>query len=110
MHSPQFSGALRYLVRSSDLEMKDCALGHGYARRQFVIDVKTVVDSNGDWGERWNARDQQHDNPGILVAEQTKYRNENMNLHTRTQAIALWRSHILVLEHWYSLLFDNCLC
>jgi hypothetical protein len=42
------------LVRSSDLEIKDCALGHGYAWKQFVIDVKTVVmvDSNGNWGER----------------------------------------------------------
>jgi hypothetical protein len=63
------------LVCSTDLEIKDCSEGHGYARKQFVIYVKTVavVDSNGQWGERWNSRQGQHDNPGILAAEQTKY-------------------------------------
>jgi hypothetical protein len=68
------------LVRSNDLEIKDCAAGHGYARKQFVMDVKTVelVDSNGDWGERWNARKDQHDNPGMLAAEQTKYRKHEL--------------------------------
>jgi hypothetical protein len=68
------------LVRSNDLEIKDCAAGHGYARKQFVIDVKTValVDGNGDWGERWNSRTGQHDNPGMLAAEQTKYRKHEL--------------------------------
>jgi hypothetical protein len=31
------------LVLSTDLEIKVCAAGHGYAREQFVIDVKTVA-------------------------------------------------------------------
>ncbi len=49
----------------SDLEIKDCALGNGYDQTQFVIKVQTVamVDGNGDFGERWNARNQQHANP-----------------------------------------------
>ncbi len=36
----------------SDMESKNCVLGHGYARKQFVIYVKPVamVDGNGDWG------------------------------------------------------------
>ncbi len=68
------------LVRFNDLEIKVCAAGHGYARKEFVIDVKTVavVDSNGHWGERWNARKGQHDNPGMLAAEQTKYRKHEL--------------------------------
>ncbi len=39
------------LVCSSDLEINDCVMGHGYARKQFVINVKTVavVAGNGDW-------------------------------------------------------------
>ncbi len=88
------------LVRSTDLEIKEYALGHGYARKQFVIDVKTVaiVDSNGDWRERWNARDQQHDNPGMLLAEQIKYRKHELEYsHTGHSFVA---SYVLVLEHW----------
>ncbi len=33
------------LVRTNDLEIKDCAAGYAYARKQFVIDVKTVCQS-----------------------------------------------------------------
>jgi hypothetical protein len=57
-------------------------LGHGYALKQFVIDVnlktQAMVDSNGDGGELCNARDQQHENPGMLAAEQTKYRKHEL--------------------------------
>jgi hypothetical protein len=68
------------LVRSNDLEIKDFIAGHGYAREQFVIDVKTVavVDSNGIWGERWNARQGQHNNPGMLAAKQTKNKKHEL--------------------------------
>ncbi len=39
-----------------------------------MIDVKTVamVDSNGQWGERWNARMGHYDNPGMSNVEQEK--------------------------------------
>ncbi len=68
------------LIRSTDLEITDCAQGYGCSRKQFVIDVKTVamVDSNGQWGERWNARLGQHDNPGMSAAEQEKYRKHEL--------------------------------
>ena len=68
------------LVRTTDLEITDRAQSHGSSRRQFVIDVKTVamVDGNGVWGERWNSATNQHDNPGMLVAEQTKYRKHEV--------------------------------
>jgi hypothetical protein len=51
-------------------------LGHGSARKQFVVDVKTVamVDGNRVWDERWNQVTGQHDNHGLWTAEQTKYR------------------------------------
>ncbi len=54
----------------------DRAQGHGTARRQIVVDVKTlaIVDGNGVWDERWNTATSQHDNPGLLAAEQTKNR------------------------------------
>ncbi len=43
------------------------------------IYVKTVaVVDNGHWGERWNARQGQHDNPGTMAAEQTKYRKHEL--------------------------------
>ena len=73
------------LVRTTDLEITDRAQGQECSRKQFVIDVKTVaiVDSNGDWGERWNSRTNQHDNPGMIAAEQTKYRkHEAQYSHT----------------------------
>jgi hypothetical protein len=68
------------LIRSTDLEITDCALGYGCPRKQFVIDVKTVamVDSNGKWGERWNAQMAQYDNPGMSHAEQEKYRKHEL--------------------------------
>jgi hypothetical protein len=61
---------------TTDLEITDRAQGQGSSRKQFVIDVKTVamVDGNGVWGERCNSTANQHDNPGMLAAEQTKYR------------------------------------
>ena len=64
------------LVRTNEVEITDRAQGHGTARKNFVIDVKTVamVDGNGVWDERWNTATSQHDNPGLLTAEQTKYR------------------------------------
>ena len=33
-----------------------------------------MVDGNWVWGERWKSVANQYDNPGMLVAEQTKYR------------------------------------
>jgi hypothetical protein len=59
----------------TELAITDRVQGHGSARKQFVIDVKTVamVDGNGVWDERWNHVTGQHDNPGLLTAEQTKY-------------------------------------
>ena len=88
------------LVRTTDLEITDRALGHGCSRKQFVIDVKTVamVDSNGDWGEGWNSRTNQHENPGMIAAEQTKYRNMKLNL--LTQATVLLHLFAHVLEPW----------
>jgi hypothetical protein len=64
------------LVRTNELAITDRVQGHGSARKQFVIDVKTVamVDGNGVWDERWNPATSHHDNPGLLTAEQTKYR------------------------------------
>ena len=64
------------LVRTNELVITDRVQGHGSARKQFVIDVKTVamVDGNGVWDERWNPATSHHDNPGLLTAEQTKYR------------------------------------
>ena len=64
------------LICTTDLEITDRAQGHCSSRKQFVIDVKTVVmvDGTGVWGERWNSAANQYDNPGMLAAEQTKYR------------------------------------
>jgi hypothetical protein len=77
-HNSQARGDI--LVRSTDLEITDCAAGHGCARKQYVLDIKTVamVDSHGNWGERWNARENKHDNPGMLAAEQAKYRKHEL--------------------------------
>ncbi len=56
------------LVLSTDLEIKVCAAGHGYALEQFVICQDSCrVDSKGYWGKRWNAEGQQ-DNPDMLAA------------------------------------------
>ncbi len=58
------------LVRTNEVEITDRAQGHCTARRQFVIDVKTVekVDGNSVWDERWNTATSQHDNdPGLLT-------------------------------------------
>ena len=97
------------IICSTDLEITDCALGYGSPRRQFVIDVKTVamVDSNGQVGERWNARMGQYDNPGLsaVTVLWNKRNIGNMNLHTLTQAIVLWRLYVLHLVLWVPLLF-----
>jgi hypothetical protein len=68
------------LVRTTDLEITDKVQGHCSSRTQFVIDVKTVamVDSNGVWGDQWNDTMNQHDNPGLVNAEQTKYQKHEM--------------------------------
>ena len=74
MHSPHLAGAGRH---TNEVEITDRAQGHGTARKNFVIDVKTVamVDGNGSgvWDEMWNPATIHHDNPGLLTAEQTKY-------------------------------------
>ena len=82
-HNCQARGDI--LVRSTDVEITDCSAGHGYARKQYVLDIKTVamVDSHGHWGEQWNAQENMHDNPGMLAAEQTKYRKHELeSAHT----------------------------
>jgi hypothetical protein len=93
------------LVRTADLEITDRAQGHGSSRKQFVIDVKTVamVDGTGVRGERWNSAANQHDNPGILAAEQTKYRKHEAQ-YAQKLAIALLLSCALALVHWGHLL------
>ena len=64
------------LVRATDVEITDRVQGQGCSRKQFVLDVKTVamVDGNGNWGERWNTDTNKYVNPGMLDAEQAKYR------------------------------------
>ena len=71
-----------------------------FSRLQFDLDVKTVemFDGHGDWRERWNSTTNQHDNPGMLVAEQTKYRKHKFNMHKLD--IALWLLCALLLAHW----------
>jgi hypothetical protein len=70
-----------FFVVTTDLEITDKAQGHCCSRKQFVIDVKTValVDSTGAWVDLWNATTNQHDNPGLVNAEQT---NELAYAHT----------------------------
>ncbi len=70
-----------------------------FCRRQFDLDVKTVAmfDGHGDWGERWNSTTSQHDNSGMLVAEQTKYRKHAFNMHKLD--IALWLLCALLWDH-----------
>ena len=80
-----------FLVRTTDLQITDRAQGHNTSRKQFVLDVKTVamVDSNGAWRERWNAQAHQFDNPGMIVAEQAKYRkHENQYAHVGYSFVA----------------------
>ena len=79
------------LVRASDVEITDRVQGQGCSRKQFVLDVKTVamVDGNGNWGEKWNANTNQFDNPGMVDAEQTKYRkHEAQYAHTGYSFVA----------------------
>ena len=68
------------LVRFTDLEITNCALGYGCSRKQFVIDVKIVamVDSSVKWAKRWNARTERHDNHGMAAAEQENYRKHKL--------------------------------
>jgi hypothetical protein len=40
----------------------------------------------------------QHDNPGLVIAEQTKYWYMRLHIHTRDKV--LWRSYVHVLEPW----------
>ena len=48
-----------------------------------------MVDGNGNWGEKWNANTNQFDNPGMLDAEQTKYRkHEAQYAHTGYSFVA----------------------
>ena len=48
-----------------------------------------MVDSNGDWGERCNSRNNHHDNPGMMAAEQTKYKkHEAQYSHTGYSFVA----------------------
>ena len=77
------------LVRATDLEIADCVQGQGCSRKQFVLDVKTVAMVDGNLGERWNANTNQFDNPGMLDAEQTKYRkHEDRYTHTGYSFVA----------------------
>ena len=94
------SQASDILVRTTDLEITDRAQSHGFSRLQFVLDVKTVamVGGHGDWGERWNSTTNQHDNPGMLVAEQTKYRKHEFNMHKLDIALLLLCA--LLLARW----------
>ena len=48
-----------------------------------------IVDSNGDWGERCNSQTNQHDNPGMIAAEQIKYwKHEAQYSHTGYSFVA----------------------
>ena len=77
-HNSQARGDI--LVRTTELEITDKAQGHYSARKQFLIDVKMVamVDSAGALRDGWNATMNQHDNPGLVNAEQTKYWKHEM--------------------------------
>ncbi len=95
------------LICLTDLEITNCALGYGCSRKQFVIDVKTVqvamVDSNGQYGERWNALMGQYDNPGLSAPEQEKYRKHELAYsHT---GYVMWCLYVLHLVLWVPLLF-----
>ena len=79
------------LVRATDVEITDRVQGQGCSRKQFVLDVKTVamVDGNGNWGERWNTDTNKYVNPGMLDAEQAKYRkHEAQYAHTGYSFVA----------------------
>jgi hypothetical protein len=73
-----------------------------FSRRQFDLDVKTVAmfDGYGDRGERCNFTTNQHDNPGMLVAEQTKYREHDSEFNIHKLDIALWLLCALLLARW----------
>ena len=48
-----------------------------------------MVGCNGLWGERWNVNTDQHDNPGLVIAEQTKYqKHETAYAHTGYNFVA----------------------
>jgi hypothetical protein len=94
-HYPQALGDI--LVCTPGLEITDQVLEHCCSRKQFVIDGKTVP------MELWNANINQHDNPRLVIAEQTKHqKHEIACAHTGYRYVAF--------EPWDLLLCAILLC